>query len=101
MVVHLRLGNNLAFACQNEDLSASHVVLRDVQLMVVLSQRSVCAPAGTFLIRFSSMKWMPQLWTSLKDSDPEIFDVIEKEKNRQVGLALHGRDPVSRDAGEP
>lgn len=39
------------------------------------------------------MKWMPQLSASLKDSDPEIFDVIEKEKNRQVGLALHGRDP--------
>ena len=27
---------------------------------------------------------MSQVNTSLADSDPEIFDIVEKEKNRQV-----------------
>jgi glycine/serine hydroxymethyltransferase len=32
---------------------------------------------------------MPQLSTSLEESDPEMFDVIEREKHRQMtGLQL-------------
>ena len=44
MAVHLTLGNKLAFACQYEHLSSSYVVLGDIQLVVVLAQRLVCAP---------------------------------------------------------
>lgn len=33
-------------------------------------------------------QWMSQVNTSLSDSDPEIFDIVEREKNRQVRARL-------------
>ena len=51
MVVHLLEGNNLAFACQDEDLSSSYVIFGDIQLMLVLAEGLVGAPGDTLLFR--------------------------------------------------
>ncbi len=43
----------------------------------------LCARLENLLL-LCGPQWMSQVNTSLADSDPVIFDIIEREKNRQV-----------------
>jgi len=43
-------------------------------------------------------KWSPQMSASLKEVDPELFDIIEHEKNRQTkGIMLIPSEKVIQD----
>lgn len=43
----------------------------------------------------ASLQWPQQLNAGLEEVDPELFDIIEKEKNRQWKVrGSHGAGPV-------
>ena len=46
-------------------------------------------------------QWPKVLNSPLAEVDPELFDIIEKEKNRQFKVRHHGQNPDPREATHP